>query len=124
MKSFLLAAAISLVLVSSVEAKTMTASYYSVESLKAEGTMRYSRGFMANGRLFKDNGLTCASRDWPLGTRVRVTNLKTGKSVDVVVTDRINSRFKGKRIDLSIGAFKRIANTNDGLCRVDVNIIR
>ena len=78
---------------------------------------------MANGRLFKDNGLTCACRLYPLGSRLKVTNIKNGRSVVLLVADRIGKRFANKRIDLSVGAFKQIASLKQGLITVKIERI-
>ena len=96
----------------------MQASWYSVQSLKNEGTYKYSKGVMANGTLFVDDNLTCATRLYPLGTILRITNLDTKRSVEVKVTDRIGKRFTYKRIDLSKGAFSKIADCKQGLVQV------
>ena len=57
----------------------------------------------ANGERFNPKGLTAAHRTLRFGTRVRVTHLKTGKSVIVRINDR--GPFTGGRIiDLSSGA--------------------
>ncbi len=103
-------------------ADTLKASWYSMESLKKEGTYAKSNGFMANGRVFKDNSLTCAARLYPLGTKLMVTNLANGKSVIVVVTDRIGKRFAKSRIDLSRGAFQKIADLKKGILVVNVKM--
>jgi rare lipoprotein A (peptidoglycan hydrolase) len=47
-----------------------------------------------------------------------------GKSVIVQVTDRCNKRFKGKRVDLSKGAFSKIANTKQGIVSCEVTELR
>ena len=101
----------------------LTASWYSVASLKQEGTWSYSHGIMANGKEFNDNKLTCATRLWPLGARVRVTNLETNESIVVKVTDKIGKRFAKKRIDLSKGAFERIASIKRGIITVEVEAL-
>ena len=75
---------------------------------------------MANGTLFVDDNLTCATRLYPLGTILRITNLDTKRSVEVKVTDRIGKRFTYKRIDLSKGAFSKIADCKQGLVQVRV----
>ena len=105
------------------QAQDLTASYYSVESLKREGTWSYSKGAMANGRQFSDNNLTAASWDWPLGTKVRVTRKDTKASVVVLVTDRTARRFKGKRIDLSYTAMYRLDGIHRGLVPVSVEVV-
>jgi rare lipoprotein A len=101
----------------------MKASWYSVESLKKEGTWKTSKGVMANGHQFKDTDYTCASNMHKLGTMLRVTNIKTGKSVNVKVTDRINVRFTYIRIDLSKQAFKEIADLDEGVIDVTMEVI-
>jgi len=101
----------------------MQASWYSISSLQKEGTYRYSKGVMANGKKFSDSSPTCASWDYPLGTWLCVTNGRSGASVVVRVTDRTARRFKGKRIDLSKGAFSQIADCKQGIVQVLVEEI-
>jgi rare lipoprotein A (peptidoglycan hydrolase) len=108
---------------SSVWAQDLTASWYSIQSLKNEGTYKQSKGIMANGEQFKDEGHTAASWDYPLNSYVRVTDKATGKSIIVKITDRTARRFKGKRIDLSSGAFQRLASLQEGLIEVKVEQI-
>jgi len=86
----------------------------------------YGPGFdgkaTANGEKFDRRGLTAAHPSHPFGTLVRVTNIANGKSVDV----RINDRFGGHRgrvIDLSEGAFRRIADVKAGVIDVRVEKI-
>jgi len=98
------------------------ASWYSEKSLKSEGTWTKSKGIMANGQSYNENYLTCATRLFPLGTTLRVTNTNNKKSVYVKVTDRIGKRFANSRIDLSKTAFSRIAKLNDGLCPITVEV--
>jgi len=76
----------------------------------------------AMGTRFNPHGLTAAHKTLPLPTRVRVTSLKNGRSVDVVVNDR--GPFKENRlIDLSHGAAKRIGLDKQGLVKVKVESI-
>lgn len=99
----------------------LTASWYSVESLKQEGTWIYSHGRMANGHIFSDNNYTCATRLYTLGTYLLVS--QGNKSVRVLVTDRIGKRFANKRIDLSKRAFEQIGDIRQGLIKVNVEAI-
>lgn len=101
----------------------LKASYYSIASLKKEGTYKHSKGIMANGKLFKDDAMTCATRLYPLGAHLLITNTANGKSVAVVVTDRISKRLGTTRIDLSRGAFMKIASLKEGLVNIDVKRI-
>lgn len=106
-------------------ADEIQASWYSVDSLKKEGTWKNGKEQrMANGDRFSDNGLTCASRMFPLGAKLDITNLRNGRSVQVVVTDRIGKRFAKTRIDLSKAAFKRIADLKEGVVKVRIKRIK
>lgn len=104
--------------------RILTASYYSVASLKREGTWTVSHGTMANGKQFSDSNLTCATRLYLLGTVLLVTNQKNGKSVLVRVTDRIGKRFADTRIDLSKRAFESIADLSEGLIPVEIMVVK
>ena len=107
-----------------VFALNLTASYYSKQSLVKEGTWKNGKEtLMANGHHFSDHGLTGACRLFPFGTKLRVTNLSNGRSVTIVVTDRIGKRFAKTRIDLSKGAFELIADLKTGIIKVEVQPI-
>ena len=67
------------------------------------------------------NALTCASWDYPLGTLLLVTERQSKRSVLVEVTDRGPAKRlhrKGRRLDLSRGAFSRIGDLSNGLLAV------
>ena len=102
----------------------LKASWYSIESLKKEGTYKYSKGVMANGHKFKDNNFTCATRLYPLGTWLQICNTKTNKNVRVKVTDRISKRFAKTRIDLSKSAFNQIASLEQGITPVEIKVLK
>lgn len=74
---------------------------------------------MANGRAFDQWAMTAASIRFPLGSRVRVTDLATHKSVLVTITDFTvpNSRVL---IDLSRGAGRALGMEEKGRARVEV----
>lgn len=76
----------------------------------------------ANGERFDQAKLTAAHRTLPFGTRVKVTNTQTGKSVTVRVNDR-GPFVKGRIIDLSSSAFKSIASLNAGVVPVRIQVI-
>ena len=97
-----------------------TASFYTVKSCQKEGT---SGIFTASGERYDENALTCAMRSREWGTMYKVTNLGNGKSVEVKLNDfGPNKRLwnKGRKCDLSRGAFKRIANLKDGVIRIKI----
>ena len=71
----------------------------------------------ANGSRFNAHGLTTAHRHLPFGTRLRVINPSNNKTVMVTVTDR-GPFVPGRSLDLSHGAFARIASPSQGVARV------
>jgi len=77
--------------------------------------------YTKSGEIFDKNKLTCASNHFKLGTRLKITNIENGKSVIVKVND--TGAFKDKNIDLSEGAFKRIANLKQGRIEIKVKKI-
>jgi rare lipoprotein A (peptidoglycan hydrolase) len=83
----------------------------------------YGPGFIgqrtASGEIYHRNDLTAASRSLPLGTRVQVTNLNTGRSVVVKINDR-GPYVRGRGIDLSERAAERIGLNHSGVARVSV----
>jgi rare lipoprotein A len=64
----------------------------------------------ASGQTFKQDKLTAASRELPLDSKAKVTNLKTGRSTEVTITDRGPFK-KGRTIDLSKTAARKIGVT-------------
>lgn len=79
-------------------------------------------GRTASGRRFDANGLTTAHRSLPFGTRIRVTNQDNGRSIVVTGTDR-GPYVAGRILDLSYGAFSRIAHPGQGLARVCYSMV-
>ena len=71
----------------------------------------------ASGERFNAYGLTAAHRSLPFGTRVRVTNQRNGRSIVVKITDD-GPHYGGRILDLSYGAFSRIAATSRGTADV------
>lgn len=112
-----------LLICASAQAKTLTASYYDVASLKRDGQWVITHGKMADGGDFDENKCTAASWDFPLGTRCKVSRVDSQRSVIVIITDRTARRFKGKRIDLSKRAFSKIAPIKWGVVSVKVEKI-
>jgi len=76
----------------------------------------------ASGERFDMNALTAAHRTLPFGTIVRVTHLKTGKSVKVRINDR-GPFSKGRIIDLSYEAARRLGIVDRGTARVELTVI-
>jgi rare lipoprotein A len=73
---------------------------------------------MANGQRFDCYKLTAASWYFPLGTTIRVANVKNGESVIVTITDRGPSRRLHRLLDLSKAAADRLGYVNQGVTSV------
>lgn len=73
----------------------------------------------ANGEKFTQCGMTCAHQWLPLGTMVKVTNLKNHRTVILRVNDR-GPYFDGRMIDLSKSAASILGYTEDGLAMVQM----
>jgi len=78
----------------------------------------------ANGETFDHHDHTAASKVIPLGSEAKVTNLKTGKSTTVTVTDR-GPHVPGRKIDLSKDAAKEIGLTKkEGVAPVKIEVTK
>ena len=76
----------------------------------------------ASGHVFNQQKLTAACNVLPLGTRVRVTNLRNKKSVIVTVNDRLNKKTK-RLIDLTYRAANTLGFIKRGLTRVKIEVL-
>lgn len=76
----------------------------------------------ANGERYNAYGHSTAHRSLPFGTRLRVTNQTNGKSVVVRVNDR-GPFVAGRSLDLSYGAFTKIASPGSGVARVCYSLV-
>lgn len=76
----------------------------------------------ANGERFNPNGMTAAHRKLPFGTKVRVKNLATGKSVVVRINDR-GPFIRNRIIDLSLGAAKKLGIRRAGVAKVSIQVL-
>jgi rare lipoprotein A len=77
----------------------------------------------ANGERFDMNGISAAHQTLPLGTIVRVTNFKNGRSLEIRINDR--GPFVDERvIDLSLGAAKKLGMVHQGLTDVMIEIVK
>jgi rare lipoprotein A len=83
---------------------------------------RFHGRLTASGVRFDANGMTAAHRSLPFGTRVRVTHLGNGRSVDVRINDR-GPYVGGRIIDLSQGAAGAIGMHGQGVARVKVTVL-
>ena len=95
------------------DAKTSFASFYHD---------KFNGRKTASGEIFSNRKLTAAHRTLPFGTIVQVTNLRTGKSVEVRINDR-GPFHSSRALDLSKAAFDSIGNTARGTMPVEYEIV-
>ncbi len=76
----------------------------------------------ANNERFEQDGLTAAHKTLPFGTRVKVTNLNTDRSVVVKINDRIPRR-SNTSIDLTRRAAKELGFIREGRAEVKLKIL-
>ncbi len=86
----------------------------------------YGPGFdgrrTSTGAIYHQEDLTAASNEFPLGSRVMVTNLDNGRSIEVAVIDRGPFK-KGRKIDLSHKAAHIIGMLDKGTAPVRISLI-
>jgi rare lipoprotein A len=75
----------------------------------------------ANGQVFDDNAMTAAHRTLPMGTLVEVTNLKTGQSAVMRITDR-GPFVEDRMLDLTMAAAKAIGLYRIGMTQVRMDV--
>jgi rare lipoprotein A len=95
--------------------QTGTAVYYSDRMDGREVALR--------GEKYDKNALTAAQNRYPLGSLVRVTNLRNQKSVTVKINDRMSPRSKAV-IDLSRKAAEELDMIRSGHVRVRLQLVR
>ena len=86
------------------------ASFYTEEQLTA------------NGENFNPNELTAAHPTLPFGTRLRVTNVSTGRSVTVRVNDR-GPYVPGRIVDVSYSAAETLGIVGQGVAKVKLDVV-
>lgn len=67
-------------------------------------------------------GFTAAHKTLPFGTRLRVTNLKTGRSVVVTINDR-GPFNRGRVLDLCAGAARALGMIDQGIAHVRADVL-
>jgi rare lipoprotein A len=97
-------------------AETQVASH-GLASFYTEGTQT------ASGERFDAHELTAAHRTLPFGTRLRVTNVATGKSVTVRVNDR-GPFIPGRVVDVSYSAAKTLGMVGGGIAEVKLDVVQ
>jgi len=98
-----------------VSIRTGTASFY--------GPNFHNKCCTANGEHVNMHDFTAAHPTLPFGSRIKVTNLKNKKTVVVRINDR-GPYYSSRIIDLSLAAFKRIADRQDGIIQVRIDVLK
>ena len=92
---------------------------YGVASFYAD---KFNGRKTASGQIFSQDKLTCACNVLPLGTWVKVTNMSNGKSVKLLVNDRLHPRMR-RLVDLSKSAAKKLGFISSGLVKVKLEVL-
>jgi rare lipoprotein A len=77
----------------------------------------------SNGEIYNMHAMTAAHRTYPLGSVVRVTNVKTGSHALVRITDR-GPFIRGRVIDLSLAAAEKLDVKKAGVAKVQVELMQ
>lgn len=101
---------------------------YAANSVKSGTASYYGKQFhlkrTASGEIFDMHKMTTASNSHKMGTKLKVTNISTGASVIVRVNDTGGFKKYGRTLDLSRGAFAKIADIKQGLVKVKIKVIK
>jgi rare lipoprotein A len=76
-----------------------------------------------DGKKFDPMDVTAAMRNVPMGSKVKVTDKKTGKSVVVKINDGGPAHKTKRAIDLSQGAWRKLGYNRAGLTNVEIEIL-
>lgn len=76
----------------------------------------------ASGEIYSQNKRTCACNVLPLGTWIKVTNVKNGKSVEVKINDRLHPKMR-RIVDLTKTDAIKLGYVHAGVGRVRVDVI-
>ena len=109
---------------STVSADTGKASWYSTEACRVNSTKRCltadgSSLYALEKKAKRGEGFA-ASYKYPLGTRIKVTNLSNHKSVTLRVHDRGPNKRLGRLVDLDRFSFERLEDPKKGVVKVEV----
>lgn len=77
----------------------------------------------ASGAIYRSGKMTAAHNTLPFGTRIKVTNVKNGRSVKVTVNDR-GPHVKGRIVDVSGKAARKLDLVDSGVVPVQLKVIK
>jgi rare lipoprotein A len=81
----------------------------------------YHNRIGANGKIYDEHRLSAAHRTLPLGSLIKVTNIRTGQSAVMRVTDR-GPFVPGRAIDLSLASAKAVGVWLPGTAEVRIDV--
>ena len=93
--------------------------YYGVASYYAD---KFNGRQTASGEIYSHAKNTAACNVLPLGTWIRVTNLRNGKSIVLKINDRLHAK-NNRVVDLAKSAAQKLGYTGRGLARVKVEVL-
>ncbi|GAB3575711.1 septal ring lytic transglycosylase RlpA family protein [Hymenobacter daeguensis] len=76
-----------------------------------------------SGEIYRSGKMTAAHNTLPFGTRIKVTNVRNGKSVKVTVNDR-GPHVKGRIVDVSGKAARKLDLVDAGVVPVQLKVIK
>ena len=106
---------LSIISFTSIASHAATASFY--------GGKFHGRT-TASGEIFNKWAMTTASNSHKMGTILEVTNVANNKKIRVRVNDTGGFSKYGRTLDLSRGAFAKIADIKQGLVKVKIRVIK
>lgn len=105
-----------------IQPATQTQPKVKLVSVQTGVASWYRDSRTASGERYNASGLTAAHRRLPLGTYVRVTNLVNNQSTVVRINDR-GPYVKGRMLDLSVAAAKKLAMIQSGVTRIRMEVL-
>src|SRR5215475_4277133 len=100
-----------------------TGTYTSVEhDFSGIASFYWEGTHVATGARYNPDGLTAAHRTLPFGTRLKVTDLVSARSVVVTINDR-GPFIAGRILDLSRGAAVALGMTERGVTRIKASVL-
>jgi rare lipoprotein A len=84
---------------------------------------KYNGRQTASGEIYNMYGISAAHPSYPMGTIIRVTNLSNNSYLILKINDRMPD-FKGRIIDLSLGAARKLGMIQSGIAKVKIDVIK
>ena len=106
---------VTVAMVGNADAQTSEEGFANFYSDKFEGKKT------ASGEVYEKNGLTAAHKKLPFGTKVKVTNVATGKSIVVTVNDRMAATNTAV-IDVTRRAAEELGFVKAGKAKVKLEV--